>query len=87
MVTAASVGKWLFDIILADKYVFQENLVRDIKAQFGDTFVYINDNGNLAISKDVLQEFNKLKTKLGDRGVITWDRSDRAWRYKDSSEN
>ena len=36
---------------------------------------YVNENGNLAISKKVLNEFKKLKDVNG----IEWDRSDKSW--------
>ena len=61
--------------ILEKGYVYQEYLVHDIQEKFGDDFVYINENGNLAISKKVLNEFKKLK----EQNNIEWDRSERCW--------
>ena len=61
--------------ILEKGYVYQEYLVHDIQEKFGDDFVYINENGNLAISKKVLNEFKKLK----EQNNIEWDRSERSW--------
>lgn len=43
--------------------------------KFGEEYVYENENGNLAISRKVLNEFKKLKDVNG----IEWDRSDRCW--------
>jgi hypothetical protein len=61
---------------IVDKgHVYQEYLVHDIQEKFGDDFVYINENGNLAISKKVLNEFKKLK----EQNNIEWDRSKRSW--------
>jgi len=81
--TDAIVGKWLYDEITqgSRSRVYQEKAVYEIKNKFGDNFVYYNENGNLAISKTVLKEFNKLKNQLSI-GKIVWDRSDRAWVYK-----
>lgn len=61
--------------ILEKGYVYQEYIVQDIQEKFGEEFVYENENGNLAISKKVLNEFKKLKEDNG----IEWDRSDKSW--------
>lgn len=46
-----SVAEFMINEILEKGYVYQEYLVHDIQEKFGDDFVYINENGNLAISK------------------------------------
>ena len=56
--------------------IFQEDIVYQIKRRFGDEFVYINQNGNLALSKKVLAEFRKITPDL------VWVRSDRYWRFR-----
>ncbi len=56
-------------------HLYQEYLVHDIETKFGEEYVYENENGNLAISKKVLNEFKKLKEANG----IEWDRSERCW--------
>ncbi|PHQ69154.1 MAG: hypothetical protein COB93_08770 [Sneathiella sp.] len=43
------------------------------------SLTYQNDNGNLAISKGVLAEFNKLT--MGDD--VVWSRSGRHWRFRE----
>ncbi|MBP1495012.1 hypothetical protein J8Z69_11950 [Acinetobacter nosocomialis] len=78
--TDAIVAQWLYDEILKKKWVDQGFAVSDILGKFGKDFVYYNENGNLAINKSVLREFNKLKKQL-PRGRIEWDRSDRSWHY------
>lgn len=79
--TDAVVGKWLYDEIMQGGWVYQGNVVYEILDKFGYDFVYSNENGNLAISKTVLKEFNKLKKQLST-GEIVWDRSERAWSYE-----
>ena len=59
-------------------YLFQEQIVRDIKEEFGEEFVYINENGNFAIAKKVLTAFGKLKKEYD----IEWDNYDKSWRFK-----
>lgn len=56
-------------------YLYQEVVVYKIKKHFGADFVYTNENGNLAIGKDVLKEFRKLTD-----GKVIWERSEKAWR-------
>ena len=70
-----SVAEFMINEILEKGYVYQEYLVHDIQEKFGDDFVYINENGNLAISKKVLNEFKKLKEVNG----IEWDNRERCW--------
>ena len=73
-----SVAEFMINEILEKGYVYQEYLVHDIQEKFGDDFVYINENGNLAISKKVLNEFKKLK----EQNNIEWYRSERCWTKK-----
>lgn len=70
-----SVAEFMINEILEKGYVYQEYLVHDIQEKFGEEYVYVNENGNLAISKKVLNEFKKLKDVNG----IEWDRSDKSW--------
>lgn len=44
----------------------------------GDSLLYTNDNGNIAIDKTVLAEFRKLT-----EGAAVWMKSARAWRLHD----
>ena len=48
---------------------------------FGDDFVYINENGNLAIEKKVLNVFRKLT----DDSVV-WSRGERMWRLREEND-
>ncbi len=64
-------NKSVAEFMISEKgYIVQE--------KFGEEFVYENENGNLAISKKVLNEFKKLKEDNG----IEWDRSERCWTKK-----
>lgn len=69
------VAEFMLDEIIKSGYIYQESIVYDIQTKFGSDFVYENENGNLAISKKVLNEFKKLKDVNG----IEWDRSDKSW--------
>jgi len=54
---------------------YQEEAAFEIQKRFPEHFIYTNENGNPAISKDVLREFRKL---TGD--AVFWERSYRCWR-------
>ena len=64
-----SVAEFMINEILEKGYVYQEYLVHDIQKKFGEEYVYVNENGNLAISKKVLNEFKKLKDGSSNRHV------------------
>ena len=59
-------------------YLDQKSAVHRIRERFGDEFIYVNRNGNAAIDKRVLDEFNLL-TK--DR--VVWERKRRWWRRRE----
>jgi len=56
-------------------WLYQETVVYQIRSEFGDEFVYLNRNGNLAIAKPVLAEFRRLT-----EATHVWERGTRAWR-------
>jgi hypothetical protein len=77
MSTPEDVGRWLHQTILENggRRSHQAVLVRRIRAEFGEEFSYRNKNGNWAIDKAALKEFNRLRDEH-----IVWDRSDQTWR-------
>jgi hypothetical protein len=82
MTTAREVAEWMFGHFEKSKYLYQETVVYKIKKEFGPGFVYTNENGNLAIGKDILKEFRK----ISDNKVI-WERGEKAWRMLREKEN
>jgi len=73
------IAKWMFEQLDAQLELYQEDVVYDITRKFGDKYVYDNENGNPAISRDVLKEFRKLTEK-----TVVWDRGGRFWRKRKS---
>lgn len=80
MTTPEDVGRWLHATILENnaRRSYQSALVRRIRSDFGEEFSYRNKNGNWAIDKAVLKEFNRIRDEH-----IVWDRSDQSWRVLD----
>ena len=62
-ITHCDVAKWMEEEVRKKRELYQEVAAWHIKNYFGDDFVYINVNGNLAIDKKVLAEFRKLTEK------------------------
>jgi hypothetical protein len=75
MATAREVAEWMASHFDTQKYLEQETAVWKIKQQFGDGFVYTNENGNYAIQRNVLKEFRAITD-----GAVVWDKSLRSWR-------
>lgn len=74
------VAEWLLGQVQAGiaqgRRVRQENVVRGLRAKFGNEWTYRNPNGNLAIDKRVLRAWRSLQ---GWGVTFTWDKSDQAW--------
>jgi len=77
-ISASDVASFMLERLAEDNDLYQDVAVCEIQDRFGDDFVYINDNGNLAIDKKVLAAFRKLT-----EGDVVWDRSGRFWRFKE----
>jgi hypothetical protein len=75
--TPEEVAGWMLSELERTTSLDQESAVWNIKKRFGDKFVYENENGNLAIGRDVLAAFRKLS---GDN--VVWERGERAWRKR-----
>ncbi|MGO7484071.1 hypothetical protein ACCT28_23005 [Rhizobium ruizarguesonis] len=72
---AKDVAEWMIEFMGQDYWLYQEIVVYEIRDRFGEDYVYLNQSGNLAISRAVLKEFRKLT-----EGKLVWERGERAWR-------
>ncbi|MDN5078724.1 hypothetical protein PJV89_10805 [Aliarcobacter butzleri] len=75
MANNVDVAKYMIDELLSNGLLYQNDVVEDIFSKFGESFTYVNENGNLAISKDVLKGFKKLKQEYN----VEWDRTGKYW--------
>ena len=80
--TVHDVAAFMLKRLNEDMTLYQEVVVYEIQQQYGDEFVYINENGNLAISRMVLSGFRKLT-----EGKVVWSRGERYWRFKEDYDN
>ncbi len=80
-VTTEDVAAWMLSELDRQSLLYQEIVVYDIAQRFGDQFTYVNRNGNLAITKNVLDAFRKLS---GDD--VVWVRRNRYWRRREPED-
>ena len=80
MTTPAEVAKWMLEELRRSGELYQEDAVWEIQRKFGSEFVYENENGNLAISRQVLKEFKALTP-----GVV-WEPGERMWRKREEGD-
>lgn len=82
-VDASVVAEWLLKQIenVAPRHAYQNQLVVKIRKDFGSEWSYQNDNGNWAISKEVLKEFGKLKYPN-----LQWHSGSQSWQVVSDEE-
>jgi hypothetical protein len=79
--TPDQIAKWMLEELERVGSLYQDTAVVDIASAFGEEFAYVNDNGNLAIRRDVLDAFRELS---GDS--VVWVRGERMWRKRESND-
>ena len=73
-----TVAEWMLQEVEREGLVYQETVAYDIERKFGDAFIYINEHGNPAISKGVLEAFRRIS-----EDTVVWERQNRAWRKRE----
>jgi hypothetical protein len=72
--TANEVAEWMFSELQSSGILHQSHAVAYITSNFGESFIYVNENGNQSISKDVKKAFKKLHG-----GRAAWERDGFFW--------
>jgi len=81
-VTADAVAIWMMNELSKQHGVlYQDDAASQITDRFGERFIYTNNAGNPAISKEVLAAFRKL---TGDS--VVWINTERLWRRRESGD-
>ncbi|WP_210089967.1 DUF6953 family protein [Paenibacillus turicensis] len=75
-VTAQQVAEWMVEEIRFKGNLYQTDAIEYVKTNFGEQFVFVNDNGNASLSKEVKKAFRKLHG-----GRIAWDRDSFMWAW------
>lgn len=72
--TTYDVAEWMIKEVRFSGILYQQDAVHYILTNFGEEFIYVNENGNQSISKDVKKIFKKLHS-----GRAAWDRDGFFW--------
>ena len=81
MATPREIAEWMLVQLNQKQRLYPEAVVLDIRSEFGEEFVYTNENGNLAIDRQVLKGFRAI---TGDD--VVWDRTEFMWRKRESHD-
>jgi hypothetical protein len=73
-ISANEVAEWMFNEVRSAGILHQGDAVAYIINNFGEGFIYVNEKGNQAISKDVKKVFKKLHG-----GRAAWERDGFFW--------
>jgi hypothetical protein len=72
--TANEVAEWMYSEVKAAGILHQSHAVDYIVKNFGAAFIYVNENGNQSIGKEVKKVFKKLHG-----GRAAWERDGFFW--------
>lgn len=76
------VSEWMAETVLKDGILYQQQAAYEIVDRFGEEFTYLNDNGNVAIRRDVLRQFRNMT-----EDTVVWDRGQRMWRTREAYDS
>jgi hypothetical protein len=74
--TPQEAAQWMVNELARLRFLDQSTVAYYLVSQ-DKSLVYTNENGNLAISRDVLNAFRDLKSD-----DVVWSRGDRQWRFR-----
>lgn len=72
--TAEDVAKWMLNQLKFAGILHQTEAVDYIRTNYGEKFLYVNENGNESIDKEVKKLFKKMHG-----GKAAWDRDGFFW--------
>lgn len=72
--TAQDVAEWMVKEIKFRGILSQSDAIAYVRANFGEAFVFVNENGNASLDKEVKKAFRKLHG-----GKVAWDRDGFFW--------
>ncbi|MUT64802.1 hypothetical protein [Paenibacillus sp. NEAU-GSW1] len=74
--TEQAIAEWMVSEIKFKGMLHQADAIEYVKSQFGEQFVFVNENGNPSLSKEVKKAFRKLH-----KGKVAWDRDGFFWAW------
>ncbi|WP_159820008.1 hypothetical protein [Cyanobium sp. Copco_Reservoir_LC18] len=79
--TAKDVAEWMLKEVETKGELFQKDAAWHIRRNVGKRFIYLNENHNPAISREVLKEFLLISMK-----TVVWNRRERYWRVRQPND-
>lgn len=79
--TAKDVAEWMLKEVETKGGLYQKDAAWHIRRYFGKQFIYLNENHNPAISREVLKEFLLISMK-----TVVWNRRERYWRVRQPND-
>ena len=78
------VASWMLRMLETSEHgeLDQQTAAYGIKDRFGEEFVYVNENGNLAIDRRVLRSFRKLT-----EDTVVFERYYQVWRKRTATDD
>ena len=73
---------WMREQIEEYGVLYQDQAAAEIASRFGDDCTYENENGNLAISREVLKQFRAVTAT-----TVVWDSAERMWRRREKFDS
>ncbi|TVY11740.1 DUF6953 family protein [Paenibacillus cremeus] len=71
---AAEIAEWMVKEVKFRGILYQTEVIDHILANYGEAYIYVNENGNQSIDKEVKKRFKKLHG-----GKAAWDRDGFFW--------
>jgi hypothetical protein len=68
------IAEWMLNEVKSAGILHQTAAIEHIVSNYGDDFIYVNENGNKSIAKDVKKAFKKLHG-----GRAAWERDGFFW--------
>ncbi|RUT31852.1 hypothetical protein EJP77_10740 [Paenibacillus zeisoli] len=75
-ISEQQVAQWMVEEIRQRGILHQEEAIKYVRDHFGEQYVFINENGNASLSKEVKKAFRKLHG-----GRVAWDRDGFFWAW------
>lgn len=74
--TEQRIAEWMVNEIKFRGMLRQEEAIEHVKQHFGEQYIFVNENGNASLEKEVKKAFRKQH-----RGRIAWDRDGFFWAW------
>ena len=70
------IAEWMVSEIENRGMLRQEDAIAYVREKFGESYVFINEHGNVSLEKEVKKAFRKQH-----RGRVAWDRDGFFWAW------